>query len=232
MNKYLMVLAALCLTMAATAAVTTHLTLDSRTGVRECPSEGVGLRFDASWYENGETVRITDNGTVVTNGTAGYCIWHPIDDSSAPHLLQMDVLRAGEVIATETAQFSLGYIRNVTARQLWPHKKVEVCYTLADDIGEVIEEGAELSLRCSSVTPGPVAPTVENTSSYKWTQSGTVWQSGGKGVANLNTSYITCSATGPATVSFKWKVSSESNYDKLHFYVDGSEVFNPYLITS
>ena len=31
---------------------------------------------------------------------------------------------------------------------------------------------------------------------------------------------------GKGTLTFKWKVSSESNYDKLHFIVDGSEVTN------
>ena len=32
--------------------------------------------------------------------------------------------------------------------------------------------------------------------------------------------------TGQGTLSFKWRTSSESNYDKLHFIVDGTEVTN------
>ena len=31
---------------------------------------------------------------------------------------------------------------------------------------------------------------------------------------------------GKGTLSFKWRTSSESNYDKLHFIVDGTEVTN------
>ena len=37
---------------------------------------------------------------------------------------------------------------------------------------------------------------------------------------------LTTSVTGKGTLSFKWKVSSEQNYDKLHLFVDGAEVTN------
>ena len=56
--------------------------------------------------------------------------------------------RCGEVLQAAEAIPVLGYIRNVTARQLWPHKKVEVCYEVAEDIGEVADENATLVLTC------------------------------------------------------------------------------------
>src|SRR6266567_6112401 len=37
------------------------------------------------------------------------------------------------------------------------------------------------------------------------------------------TSWMETTATGPATLSFYWKVSSESGWDLLHFYLDGVE---------
>ena len=37
---------------------------------------------------------------------------------------------------------------------------------------------------------------------------------------------LTTTLQGKGTLSFKWMVSSESNYDKLHFIVDGTEVTN------
>ena len=37
---------------------------------------------------------------------------------------------------------------------------------------------------------------------------------------------LTTTVQGKGTLSFKWRTSSESNYDKLHFIVDGTEVTN------
>lgn len=56
--------------------------------------------------------------------------------------------RCGEVLQASTTIPALGYIRNVTAAQLWPHKKVSVCYELADDIGEVVSADTPLVLTC------------------------------------------------------------------------------------
>lgn len=119
---------------------------------------------------------------------------------------------------------ALGYVRNVTARQLWPHKKVAIDFEVSSDLAETVGADTKLSLKCNvGSAPSSITPSIVNTSAYKWTKSGTTWKSSGAGVNSLSTSYITCSVTGPATVSFKWKVSSESNYDKLHFYVGSSE---------
>ncbi|MCQ2391533.1 MAG: InlB B-repeat-containing protein, partial [Kiritimatiellae bacterium] len=42
-------------------------------------------------------------------------------------------------------------------------------------------------------------------------------------ISDYQSTYIQASVSGPGTVTFWWKVSSESNYDKLHFYVDGND---------
>lgn len=45
-------------------------------------------------------------------------------------------------------------------------------------------------------------------------------------ISDGGTSWMETTVDGPATVSFKWRISSECNYDYLRFYVDGSEQFN------
>ena len=44
------------------------------------------------------------------------------------------------------------------------------------------------------------------------------WQPGD--INDSQRTWAKVTVTGPCTASFKWKVSSESGYDKLHFYVD------------
>jgi len=135
----------------ALSGVTINLKLDCRAGVRVCAADGEILRYDANWYENGEEVRITDNGTVVATGAAGACAWHPISEaSSLQHMLKLEILSGGRVVRTETAQYDpLGYIRNVTAKQLWPHNKVALSFTVAADIGEVRSQTDDLVVWCA-----------------------------------------------------------------------------------
>jgi len=132
------------------SGVITHLALDCRSGMRMPSPDGEVLRYDASWCENGELVRITDNGNVVTTGTSGCYSWQHEADASAPHLLKLEILSGGLVVGTETAQFALGYIRNVSARQLWPHNKVVLSFTVAADIGDVKGANEELCVWCCS----------------------------------------------------------------------------------
>ena len=47
------------------------------------------------------------------------------------------------------------------------------------------------------------------------------WKSGK--IYDNERTYASMNVTGPGTISFRWKTSSESGYDKLHFYVNGSE---------
>ena len=69
----------------------------------------------------------------------------------------------------------------------------------------------------------------ENDANYPWTglQDSTV--EGGLAVrsgviGHSQQTSIQTTVKGKGRVSFFWKVSSEQNYDKLHFYVDGTEV--------
>jgi len=45
-------------------------------------------------------------------------------------------------------------------------------------------------------------------------------------IGNLKSTYIETNVTGPGNLSFYWKVSSESNYDFLRFYIDDIEQAN------
>ena len=45
-------------------------------------------------------------------------------------------------------------------------------------------------------------------------------------IGNLQSTYIETNVTGPGNLSFYWKVSSESNYDFLRFYIDDIEQAN------
>ncbi len=42
-------------------------------------------------------------------------------------------------------------------------------------------------------------------------------------ITHSQTSWMQTSVTGPGTLSFYWRVSSEANYDFLRFYIDGVE---------
>lgn len=61
--------------------------------------------------------------------------------AAAGKTAEITCTRCGTVLQQQTEIPALGYIRNATARQLWPHKKMEVCYEVAEDIGDVIGDG-------------------------------------------------------------------------------------------
>jgi len=132
----------------ANAGMTIHFKLDCRTGVREPAAEGEELRYDANWYDGCSDIRIKENGTVIVTGTAGVYTWH-VGASDSFRLLTLEVLSEGQVVGTETAQFGFGYIRNVKARQLWPHNKVALEFTVADDVGEVKGADEDLFIWCA-----------------------------------------------------------------------------------
>ena len=134
--------------------------------------------------------------------------------------------RCGTILQASEAIPALGYIRNVTARQIWPHKKVEVCYEVAEDIGDISSINSSVELSASYAFPAPV---LSSTGSYAWAQDKSVYKTGsfsyksGNAGAASSSSTITTTVTYATAISFYWKVSSESGYDKLHFYVDGIE---------
>ncbi|MCG2825432.1 MAG: PPC domain-containing protein [Thermoplasmatales archaeon] len=70
-----------------------------------------------------------------------------------------------------------------------------------------------------SWTTGGDADWFGQTSTYYY--GGDAAQSGD--ITNSEYTYIQTTVTGPGTLTFYWKVSSESGYDYLKFYLDGSE---------
>ncbi|MEG1560373.1 MAG: dockerin type I domain-containing protein [Clostridia bacterium] len=98
-------------------------------------------------------------------------------------------------------------------------------------------------------TPTPIAPTptpteplspidialnleggtinFQNDAQYPWTVESNYAKSGNKGVDNTqSTVNTTVNLTQAGGVSFRWKVSCESTYDKLVFKIDGVEIAN------
>jgi hypothetical protein len=55
-----------------------------------------------------------------------------------------------------------------------------------------------------------------------WTESAGTWTS--PTITHSKSTYFQAEFTGEKTVSFKWKVSSESNYDWLTLYIDGTQI--------
>jgi len=207
-----------------------HLKLDCRTGSRTYSSDGEVLLYDASWYENGSEVRITENGTVITTGIVGSYTWRPEASCISQHELKLEVMSAGRVVGTESVQFinkpdfehtpviskpavaptsvkpgvtaeircsrcgeimqaatgipALGYIRNVTAQQLWPHNKVSLEFTVADDIGVI--DAPVLSVWCARGNVTNVATRILGDWSVRPGVHRTVWDMEADGLRFAN----------------------------------------------
>ena len=57
--------------------------------------------------------------------------------------------RCGEILQAQTTVNALDPVHNVTARQLWPHKKVEVCFDVGSDISDAAGTNDTFVLACS-----------------------------------------------------------------------------------
>lgn len=73
----------------AQASVTTHFALDTCTGVRMVPEEGMEIRYAADWYDDGVRAVISADGQVVVNGESGVKNWIPAEEGS--HRLELSV---------------------------------------------------------------------------------------------------------------------------------------------
>lgn len=70
--------------------------------------------------------------------------------SSTPgSVAELTCIHCGKIVQSATVIPALGYVRNVSARRIWPYSKVEVCYEIADDIGEAVDLGSSLVLTAS-----------------------------------------------------------------------------------
>ena len=104
MSKLIALMTCVLMAGIALSGVTTHFALDTRMGVRELPEESVSIRYDASWYENGASAKIEDNGTEVASGVSGDFAWLPTDDGA--HTLKLSVFDGeGSLVGSETAKF-------------------------------------------------------------------------------------------------------------------------------
>ena len=195
------------------SAIEPTCTTDGRTGGTACSRCGVTLETSTVVPALGHAGTVTKPAVEPTSVTGG-CTE------------EITCSRCGTILQASEAIPALGYIRNVTARQIWPHKKVEVCYEVAEDIGDISSINSSVESSASYAFPAPV---LSSTGSYAWTQDKSVYKTGsfsyksGNAGAASSSSTITTTVTYATAISFYWKVSSESGYDKLHFYVDGIE---------
>ena len=117
-------------------AIEPTCTTDGRTAEVKCSR--CGITFETSEVLpsfGGHSGAITKPAVEATSSMAG-------------KTAEITCTRCGTVLQAQTVIPALGYIRNVTARQLWPHKKVEVRYEVAEDIGEVAARTTTLALTC------------------------------------------------------------------------------------
>ena len=114
------------------AAIEPTCTADGRTAEVACARCGIVLET-SEIVSGGHSGAITKPAVEPTSSTAG-------------KTAEITCTRCGKVLQAQTTIPALGYIRNVTARQLLPHKKVEVCYEVAEDIGEVFDASQVLTL--------------------------------------------------------------------------------------
>ena len=106
-------------------AIEPTCTTDGRTAEVECSRCGVIL----------ETSEVIPNA----GGHVGAITKPAVEPTSsmAGKTAEITCTRCGEVLQAQTTIPALGYIRNLTAAQLWPHRKIALRYELADDINEV-----------------------------------------------------------------------------------------------
>src|SRR6266568_4864874 len=99
--------------------------------------------------------------------------------------------------------------------------------TIAGGLFTVTQAGAVQTSSLGQAVDN-TGPTWTTGGDASWLAETSVFFSGGSAaqsgvITDGQTSWMETTATGPATLSFYWKVSSESGWDLLHFYLDGVE---------
>ena len=91
-----------------------------------------------------------ESEVILALGHVGAITKPPVEPTSSRSGLTAEITctRCGEVLQGQTTIPALGYIRNVKARQLWPHKKVEVCYEVAEDVDDISESAVIPTVTC------------------------------------------------------------------------------------
>ena len=105
------------------SAIEPTCTADGRTAEVKCSRCGITLET-SEIVPGGHSGAITKPAVEPTSSTAG-------------KTAEITCTRCGTVLQPQTTIPALGYIRNLTAAQLWPHRKIALRYELADDINEV-----------------------------------------------------------------------------------------------
>jgi len=159
----------------------------------------------------------SDQSVSISCTTSGATIYYTIDGStpttSSPQYSgPISVAGDGTTMTIKAIAAKTGYTASNVASATY-----RISYTVQISLVEAVDN-TSLSWR----TGGDADWAGQTNTSY---YGGDAAQSGI--ITNGQTTYIQTTITGPCTVTFYWKVSSESGYDFLRFYVDGIEQENP-----
>ena len=242
MIKLMVLVVSAIMAGAAFSGVTTHFAVDCREGVKWVSPEGAELLYDANWYADAEEVRITDNGTIVQTGVVGSCSWRPDSGSAGQHILRLEAINNGRVVAAEAAEFACFCIRNET-ELLIPEGTTEIGeYAFADgqftsvtipnsvtNVAPTAFAGCAnivaVSLGCGLFGETKREVHICDEPEGDWSDIGNGrYQSKTIGNNGSTQMSVHLNLNEAQTCSFKWKVSSESGYDKLEYLVDGAKV--------
>jgi alpha-tubulin suppressor-like RCC1 family protein len=174
----------------------------------------------------GPPIIITAQPSSRTNGIGTTATFTVMATGTEPRTYQWrkngtNLGNSGSISGADTATLTLASVQATDASNY--------SVVLTDAYGSVVSTSATLTL-----TPAPLAAAVDS--------PGLVWNTGGDGpwqaqstsvregldaarsgsITDGQESWLQTTLTGPGTLSFWWKVSSEDTWDVLEFYQDGT----------
>ena len=236
MERVILLMVAVCLAMTGQAAVTIHMALDCR-NAHVVSDAGEEFCYDTSWYANAAQIRITDNGTVIENGSCGIRHWLPTDGQN--HRLQLIALDGGGVqVGSETVDFiCVPQDGVVTLPEDWteiPDGTFVCCDRLTSVTipPNVVRVGTGAFSGCRNIRAVTINGTLVGecetscctVNSDRWTDLGAgQYQSESIGASQWTTMSVTLDLQESQSCSFSWKVSSKVLSGMLNYSVDDIE---------
>ncbi len=190
---------------AAQAGTLTHNQANSLETIIQGPGT-VGFSWRISSEPNHDFLRVTVSGSEILSGISGEVGWtsQTLSIPAGSHVVRW-------TYATDSSVLSGANTAWVDAVQFTPGNPQSATSSSTVALGEALD----------ATTLGWSTSGAAN-----WIGQQQVFHQGGDAaragtLTHSQMSELTSTATGPAQLSFAWKVSSESGFDHLKFYVDG-----------
>ncbi len=166
----------------------------------------VSFSWKVSSEVNYDFLRVTLDGSEMSPGISGEVGWTPqaFAIPSGNHLIKWTYSTDGSVLFGGNTGW-------VDAVQFTPGNSTSGATVSSVSLGEALD-----ATTLNWTTAGSASWFGQQQTSY---QGGDAAQAGT--LTHSQATDVTTSATGPAQLSFAWKVSSENNYDYLRIYIDG-----------